>query len=277
MQQIIGFIVKNGLRLLFLFLLGISVWLTISHHYFHRSKFINSSNRVSGYVYSNISSVGEYFSLKSENERLSQENLQLKDYFLNHQASVSLDTTHIQVPDILKREINVIGSKVIENSYRKQKNFLTIKGGKKQGIKPDMGVINDRGIIGIIEHTSNNYATVLSVLNTDFQIVAKVKKNNQFGTLIWDGKSTGFLQLIDIPRIESITKGDTIVTGFSSKAFPENIPIGTIDRIVVDAVTNNSTLYIRIFNDMTKVSNVYVVENVHSEEVKELQEKTQDE
>src|SRR5690606_25116789 len=277
MQQIIGFIVKNGLRLLFLFLLGISVWLTISHHYFHRSKFINSSNRVSGYVYSNISSVGEYFSLKSENERLSQENLQLKDYFLNHQASVSLDTTHIQVPDILKREINVIGSKVIENSYRKQKNFLTIKGGKKQGIKPDMGVINDRGIIGIIEHTSNNYATVLSVLNTDFQIVAKVKKNNQFGTLIWDGKSTGFLQLIDIPRIESITKGDTIVTGFSAKAFPENIPIGTIDRIVVDDVTNNYTLYVRIFNDMTKVSNVYVVENVHSEEVKELQEKTQDE
>ncbi len=277
MQQIIGFIVKNGLRLLFLFLLGISLWLTISHHYFHRSKFINSSSRVSGYVYSNISSVGEYFSLKSENERLYQENLQLKDYILNQQVIASLDTAKVEIPPILQREINVIGSKVIENSYRKQKNFLTLKGGKKQGIKPDMGVINDRGIIGIIEHSSANYATVLSVLNTDFQIVAKVKKNNQFGTLVWDGKSTGFLQLIDIPRIESIVKGDTIVTGFSAKAFPENIPIGTIDRIVVDNETNNSTLYVRIFNDMTKVSNVYVVENIHSEEVKELQGKTENE
>lgn len=277
MQQIIGFIVKNGLRLLFLFLLGISLWLTISHHYFHRSKFINSSSRVSGYVYLNISSVGEYFSLKSENERLYQENLQLKDYILNQQVIASLDTAKVEIPPILQREINVIGSKVIENSYRKQKNFLTLKGGKKQGIKPDMGVINDRGIIGIIEHSSANYATVLSVLNTDFQIVAKVKKNNQFGTLVWDGKSTGFLQLIDIPRIESIVKGDTIVTGFSAKAFPENIPIGTIDRIVVDNETNNSTLYVRIFNDMTKVSNVYVVENIHSEEVKELQGKTENE
>src|SRR5690606_41523803 len=99
----------------------------------------------------------------------------------------------------------------------------------------------------------------------------------QFGTLVWDGKSTGFLQLIDIPRIESIVKGDTIVTGFSAKAFPENIPIGTIDRIVVDNETNNSTLYVRIFNDMTRVSNVYVVENIHSEEVKELQGKTENE
>src|SRR5690554_307990 len=277
MQQIIGFIVKNGLRLLFLFLLGISLWLTVSHHYFHRSKFINSSNRVSGYVYSNISSVGDYFSLKSENKKLYQENLQLKDYILNQQASVSLDTNKVEVPAILKREIKVIGSKVIENSFRKQKNFLTLKGGKKQGIKPDMGVINDRGIVGIIEYTSSNYATVLSVLNTDFQVVAKVKKNNQFGTLVWDGKSTGFLQLIDIPRIESIIKGDTIVTGFSAKAFPENIPIGIIDRVVVDPITNNSTLHVRLFNDMTKVSTVYVVENVHGDEVKELQQKTEDE
>src|SRR5690606_17700606 len=129
--------------------------------------------------------------------------------------------------------------------------------------------------VGIVENTGDNFSTVLSVLNTDFQVVAKLKKNNQFGTLIWDGKSTGFVQLIDIPRIESIVKGDTVVTGFSSKAFPENIPIGTIDRVLMDNTTNSSTLHIRLFNDMTSINYIYVVENLHKDEIKALEEKTE--
>lgn len=273
MQQIIGFIVKNGVRLFFLLLLGISLWLTVSHHNYHRSKFINSSNRVSGAVYTKTSSIGDYFSLKSDNERLYQENLELKQILLNQQESA--ENGSINIPQDLNKNFVVYGSKIIKNSFRKQTNFLTIKGGEKQGVKRDMGVINDKGIVGIIENTSPNFSTVLSVLNTNFQIVAKVKKNNQFGTLIWDGKSTGFVQLIDIPRIESIIKGDTVVTGFSSKAFPENIPIGTIDRILIDNTTNNSTLYVRLFNDMTTINYIYVVENLHKDEIKELEEKTE--
>lgn len=274
MQQIIGFIIRNGLRLLFLLLLGISLWLTISHHSFHRSKFVNSSNWFTGFVYSGMTSVTDYFSLKEENKRLYEENLLMKDFLLNNKQLT--DSVRINLPLIPNKEISVINSKVIENSYRKQKNFLTLRGGTSQGIERDMGVINDKGIVGIIEHTSKNYAMVLSVLNTDFQIVAKIKKNNQFGTLTWDGKSTGFAQLIDIARIESITKGDTIVTGFSSKAFPENIPVGTIDRITIDENSNTSTLHVRLFNDMTRISYVYVVGNTHKEEIQELKEKTED-
>lgn len=273
MQQIIGFIVKNGVRLFFLLLLGISLWLTFNHHHYHRSKLINSSNRISGGIYSQTSSIGDYFSLKSDNERLYQENLELKRLLLNQQEST--EDIPVNPPKDLNKDFVVYGSKIINNSFRKQKNFLTIKGGEKQGIKRDMGVINDKGIVGIIENTSPDFSTVLSVLNTNFQIVAKIKKNNQFGTLIWDGKSTGFVQLIDIPRIESIVKGDTVVTGFSSKAFPEDVPIGTIDRVLVDNTTNNSTLHIRLFNDMTSINYIYVIENLHKDEIKELEEKTE--
>src|SRR5690606_3647301 len=196
MQQIFGFFIKNGVRLFFLLLLGISLWLTTSHHNYHRSKFVNSSNRVSGVVYTKTSSIGDYFSLKSDNERLYQENLELKQLLLNVQELTENSDT--DVPQDLDKNFVVYGSKIIKNSFRKQKNILTIKGGEKLGIKRDMGVINDKGIVGIVENTGDNFSTVLSVLNTDFQIVAKLKKNNQFGTLIWDGKSTGFVQLIDI-------------------------------------------------------------------------------
>ena len=94
-----------------------------------------------------------------------------------------------------------------------------------------MGVINSLGIVGIIDNTSNNYATVISILNIKSQINAKIKKSNHFGSLTWDGKNTGFVQLTDVPRLASIKKGDTIVTGGQSVIFPENINIGTIDKI----------------------------------------------
>ncbi len=87
--------------------------------------------------------------------------------------------------------------------------------------KPDMGVINSAGIVGIVDKTSKNYATVVSILNIKSHINAKIKKSNHFGSLIWNGKNTGFVQLIDLPRLASVRKGDTIVTGGQSRIFPE--------------------------------------------------------
>jgi rod shape-determining protein MreC len=56
------------------------------------------------------------------------------------------------------------------------------------------------------------------------------KKIKPFCLLVWNARSTGFVQLIDVPRLAAIRKGDTIVTGGQSVIFPENINIGTIDK-----------------------------------------------
>ena len=127
-------------------------------------------------------------------------------------------------------QYKVIHAKVIKNSFDVYDNYLTLNAGAKDGIKEDMGVINSKGVVGIIDKTSNNYATVLSILNTKSQLNAKIKKTNHFGTLTWDGKNAGYVQLVDVPRLASLKKGDTIVTGGQSVIFPENITIGRIDK-----------------------------------------------
>jgi rod shape-determining protein MreC len=81
-----------------------------------------------------------------------------------------------------------------------------------------MGVINSLELLVLLKHFSN-YATVISILNKKSQINAKIKKSNHFGSLIWNGKSTGFVQLVDVPRLAAIRKGDTIVTGGQSVIF----------------------------------------------------------
>lgn len=256
--------------MLFLLLLGISLVLTVQAHSFHRSKVISSANFLTGGVYEQINSFSEYLRLKDQNEELAIENARLKSLLFN-----AKDTTSIPKIDSIKGvdKVNIIVSKVIHNSYNSQENYLTLNSGSAAGVQPDMGVVNSAGIVGIIDKTSKNYATVLSILNVKSQINAKIKKSNHFGSLVWNGKSTGFVQLIDIPRLASVRKGDTIVTGGQSVIFPSNIGIGTISKIQIDNETNYYTLTIKLFNDMTNLGHVYIIKSKDREEVLNLEKK----
>lgn len=255
-------------------LLLISVFLTIQSHSFHKSQVITSANFVSGGVYKRINAANEYLNLKTENEGLAKENARLKSLLFNKKDTLSQDLS------LLPSELStykVIQSKIINNSYNVHENFLTINSGSKDGVKADMGVLNSKGIIGIVEHTSKNYATVISILNIKSQINAKIKKTNHFGTLVWNGKNTGYVQLIDVPRLATVKKGDTIVTGAQSIIFPENINIGTIYKIYTDNKTNYFTIDVKLFNDMTSLGHIYIVENKDRKEILSLEAKNKDE
>ncbi|WP_295334621.1 rod shape-determining protein MreC [Flavobacterium sp.] len=271
MQQIVNFILKNSNRLLFLLLLVISLSLTIQSHSYHKSKIISSANFFTGGIYERVNNINEYFNLKSQNEELALENARLKSLLFNQK-----DTTKLPEVDSIKgvKKTDIIVSKVIHNSYSVFENYLTINNGSASGIKRNMGVINSAGIVGIVDKTSKNYATIISILNVKSQINAKLKKSNHFGSLVWNGKSTGFVQLIDVPRLASVRKGDTIVTGGQSIIFPENIGIGTIDKVYIEEDTNFYVIQVKLFNDMTNLGHVYIIKNKDAEEITNLEKQT---
>lgn len=257
--------------MLFLLLLGTSLVLTIQAHSYHRSKVISSANFLTGGVYEQINSIHEYFGLQTKNDELAAENARLKSLLYNIK-----DSTLIPKIDSIKgiNKINLITSKVIHNSYNTHENYLTINSGSAAGVKSDMGVINSAGIVGIVDKTSKNYATVISILNVKSQINAKIKKSNHFGSLIWNGKNAGYVQLIDVPRLASVRKGDTIVTGGQSVIFPENIGIGTISKVYIDNETNYYTLDVRLFNDMTNLGHVYIIKSKDRDEIINLEKQS---
>ena len=271
MQQIINFIIKNSHRLLFLLLLGISFSLVIKSHSYHRSEYVNSANAVTGAYYEKVNEVNEYFSLKQKNKDLATENALLKELLFNKKDTILTSKTLFR-NDL--NNYNVVVSKVVKNSFNTRENYITINSGTNSGIEVDMGVVNDRGVIGIIEKTSTNFSTIQSVLNTKSKINAKIKNSNHFGSLIWDGTNVGFAQLIDVPRLASLKHGDSIVTGGNSDIFPENIPIGKIDKIFIDKKTNYYTINIRLFNDMTSLGYVYVIEKKRKKEKRQLEQAT---
>ncbi len=276
MQQIISFLDKNKLFILFLLLEVLAVIFTIQSHSFHKSKFVNSANFLSGGVYNKINNFKEFLYLKKENERLNEENVYLKNLLnLEDKEIVQHDIT---VLDTLKykQKYSYTGAKVINNNYRKNNNYLTINKGGNQGLGSDLGVINSKGIVGITKSVSGNYATVLSILNVNSRINAKLLNSDHYGSLSWDNNDYNIVQLLDLPIQADIYTGDTIVTGGKSTIFPEGIPIGTIKDY---KTLNNNYEYINIllFNDMSSIGHVQVIKNFDKTEIQTLEEKSTNE
>jgi rod shape-determining protein MreC len=270
MQQIINFVLRNKTSLLFLLLFFVSIALTIQSHSYHKSKFINSANFFTGGIYATASNVSNYFDLKTQNEILVEENKALRSQILNDLDSALSLTIKIDTTSYNGR-YKIRTGKIINNNYSFSKNYLTINKGEKEGIKEDLAVITSKGVVGIIDNTSNGYARVLSILNTKSRINAQLKSSNHIGSLVWNAKSSSKVQLIDISKFAPIRLGDTIVTGGQSSIFPQGIPIGTVDNFVLDISGDTYTVDIDLFNDMTNLSHVYVIENLDAEEIKRLE------
>ncbi len=268
MQQIINFVIRYKNFLLYLFLMLISLGFTIQSHSYHQSRFFNSSNWITGGIYGAFNGISGYFGLSEENQKLVEENKQLRSLLFNREQAdtVQLDTTQLIY--------TITSGKVVKNSYADPRNYITIDRGRKDSIQPDMGVITQKGILGIVENVSGNYATVQSILNEKSNINAKLKNTDHFGSLIWDTERFNVVQLVDIPRLVPLTIGDTIVTGGMSSIFPENIPIGTIQKFDLDTANSFYRIDVQLFNDMTNIKNVYIVQNVDREEILELEAAT---
>lgn len=267
MQQIINFIIRNKTFLLFLLLFTISLTFTIQSHSYHKSKFINSANFLTGGVYNSVSNINRYFNLKSQNDILLQENRELKSVLYSSQNKN--DTSFVKhYAD--NKNYKFSTAHVLKNSYSSTKNVLLINKGASDSIKQDFGVITSKGLVGIIDNTSKGYATVISILNTTSKISAQLKKSNHFGTLTWNGISPYIVQLIDIPKIAPVMVGDTIVTSGRSSIFPKDIPIGVINDFELDAAENYYEINIRLFNDMTNLDHVYIIENIDMAEINNL-------
>ncbi len=230
---------------------------------------------MSGGIYSWTSNINSYFYLEQYNLRLLEENERLRTRIAGYEDSLEIQTyrdTSSFNSDYIFR-----ASEVINNNYAKVDNYLTLKSGSRDGIEGDMGVVTSRGIVGIVENISPNYATVISILNSNSRINAQLKHSNHFGTLIWNGENPNVVQLTDVPSVAPLAKGDTVITGGRSLIFPKGLLIGAVKNFSLDQSESYYNIDIQLFNDMTNIGYVYVIENTSQSEIKALQNLSKDE
>ena len=265
MRQILLFFVKYKTFLWFLLLFIIALGLTIQSHSYHRSSFISSANFLTGGIYKSVNNINQYFGLKEENEILLAENNRLKSLLFNSTNPIQVDTL-----SQANGHYNLIPAQVYKNSYSLSNNYLIVNKGMRDSIHEDYGAITSKGIVGIVDKTSKKYARVMSVLNTNVSINAQLKNTDHFGPLTWNGLSPIIVQLNDIPKQAPRTVGDTIITSGRSTIFPKGIPIGTITSFQLDETENYYQIEVKLFNDMTNIGHVHIIQNLDKQEIEQL-------
>lgn len=272
MKNFFDFLVRQYFFFLFVVLEVIAIILLVQHNYYQRSGFVNSTNQLTGNLLSRVDDISEYFSLKEKNKELSEAYAKLlnetKKYYFKTDSRIFYynDTLY-------RQQYKFISAKVIYNSTNKRSNYITLGKGSSHGIKKGMGVITSDGVLGYVDEVSSNFSSVISVLHKNTKLVAKIKKNDQVGTVIWKGGNYRFGELIDIPTHVKLTLGDTIVTTGYSQMYPEGIPVGTIADYSIDKGDNFYTISIRFTTDYNSLSYAYVIENIMKDEVEKLQKK----
>jgi rod shape-determining protein MreC len=235
------------------------------------------ANELTGRVSSKYSNVEYYFHLKKTNESLAKQNEQLLNQLKNNFQSpdsltkVVVDTVNADTTGIARRYL-WRGARVVNNSVSLQNNFITIHRGEKQGVKKDMGVISPQGIVGMVVNTSENFAVVMTMLNRQSSVSARIKKTGEIGKVQWDGKSPDRVTMINIPKSVPVAKGDSVVTSGYSLAFPPGILIGVVSDIIDDKTSNFYTLILKPSTNFYSLEYVTVVDNLQKDEQKKLEE-----
>lgn len=259
MKEIIKLILKYHFTIIFILLEIVSFSLIIRHNEYQRAIFSESASTLFGNISSTITSIKDYFRLKEINESLAKENILLKNRL---EAYEFLQDSIIQ-RTVVEGSIPVyeyIGAKQVNATYNRTKNYITLNRGRKNGLQKEMAVCTPEGIVGLIQDLSDHFAVVIPLINVDARISAKIKKNNYYGSLQWDGNDYAYSYLNDIPYHVEVNAGDTIVTSGLSKIFPEGIVVGYVES--VDKVTANFLkIKVKLAVDFKRINHVYVILN----------------
>ena len=259
MKEIIKLILKYHFTIIFILLEIVSFSLIIRHNEYQRAIFSESASTLFGNVSSTITSIKDYFRLKEMNESLANENILLKNRLEEYELLRDTIIHGTVVQDSIP-VYEYIGAKQVNATYNRTKNYITLNRGRKNGLQKEMAVCTPEGIVGLIQDLSDHFAVVIPLINVDSRISAKIKKNNYYGSLQWDGNDYAYSYLNDIPYHVEVNAGDTIVTSGLSKIFPEGIVVGYVES--VDKETANFLkIKVKVAVDFKRINHVYVILN----------------
>lgn len=274
MRNLLDFISKCRTWIVFTFYVILSCILLFQHNPYQHHIYMTSAGYVASTIYGAASNVTSYFHLRGINEDLQHRNASLELEVINLRRQLDkykevhyADT--MTVAEVLQ-PYDFIIAHVINNSISRPFNYITIEKGSNDSIRPEMGVVDQNGVVGIVNIVGPNSARIISLLNPNLRLSCKVKGSDYFGSLVWDGRSPHQALLEEMPRHVRFQKGDTIVTSGYSAVFPSGIPVGVIEGSARNDGDNFFTLRIRLLTDFSQLSTVRIIRNNMRDELIEL-------
>ena len=274
MHKLLDFLVRKRHWFLFILLEIISLTLIYRNNAYQRNIMFSSANVITGHIASVSGFVTSYLNLRDINRELLERNGQLEMELLELQdqlemmradtalfAGFASDSTE-QFP------YSFVTADVVNNSVTHLSNYITVNKGRKDGVEPDMGVVSERGVVGIVSTVSDHFSVVIPLLNPKFKLSCKVLGSSYFGTLSWNGRNARFANLDELPRHVEFEKGATIVTSGYSAIFPSGVVVGKVVNFEKQHDDYFYSLEVELATDFQALNNVRIIKNYRQAEQK---------
>lgn len=264
MRNLLDFLIKYHHWFVFVLLEVASGVLLFQYNSYQGSVWLSSANIVSGKVYELESSLFSYFSLRENNELLSQRN-----FYLERQVSqlrrlyteMKKDTTALERSHLnFLNQYQLIPAKVVDNSVNKADNLMTIDKGRADGVEVDMGVACGNGVVGVVYMVSDHYSVVIPVLNaSSSRISCSIRNRDYFGYLHWYGGDPSVAYVEDVPRHARFKLGEWVETSGFSTIFPPGVLVGKIEKAYNSSDGLSYKLKVRLSTDFSCLRDVVVI------------------
>ena len=264
MRNLLDFLYKYHHWLVFILLELVSVVLLFQFNSYQGSAWLTAANSIVGSVYDTESKMTSYLTMAKVNEELTIRNINQErqlDQLRRLYAEAIKDTTDMQRKELeYLSNYKLIPAKVVENSIHKLENLIIIDKGRKDGVKPDMGVACGNGIVGVVYLVSDHYSVVISALNAaSSRISCSIRNRGYFGYLHWYGGDPSVAYVEEVPRHAKFKLGEWMETSGFSSIFPSGVLVGKIEQAYNSSDGLSYKLKVRLSTDFGNLRDVVVM------------------
>ncbi len=196
--------------------------------------------------------------LVEENERLKEENIQLK--LLNVKFKEAwLENLRLKemlgFADTTKYE--VIPAKVLNKGVTPIYNSMLVSGGENNNIEPYQAVVSTEGLVGKTISVGKT-ATIVHLINdVNFRVGVRLQLSRHSGVMEPMTDQAGLIK--EIPKTVDIEIGEAVLTSGFSDIFPEGFPVGKVVKIenIKNSIYQNAVVRFNV--DINKVEEVFII------------------
>lgn len=274
-NNLFDFVGKYSYCFLFVVLEALSLTLLFRFNSYQGSVYFTAANSVVASVNGSYEDVIGFFRLQEVNRQLTDQNIALQRETEQLRQALITATKDTTLTEKLMHEklvgYNMVPATVVSNSMERTNNYLVIDRGTADGIRPEMGVVGGGGVVGIVYLTGPHHSLVIPVTNRKSSISCRVRGQNYFGYLQWDGSSMLMAYLDDVPRYAKVKVGQAVETSGYSAVFPPGIFVGRVKRIRNSADGQSYRLDVNLGTNFANLRDVSVVTTPYKAEIDTLQ------
>lgn len=214
-----------------------------------------------------VSSIGDTFDAKSENEQLRKDLADARNVKVDVDALTRENAEFRRMLDMNERaqiqDMGLVPARVIGRSPNVINQVIKINQGSPDGVRTGQPVVTGSGLVGTVDTVGPNFSIVRLVTDADFGAGAKTSRSGISGVVKPAAGAPRELRMEGPDATDEVSRKDILVTSGTSdpklpSPFPPDVPIGTVTE-VEDPGSDSQVIHVRPFVDVRDVNFVEVV------------------